>query len=52
MLMIRTLRRVSSVLPLTRGLTDAATAVFIVFAVVVVASVDDAVHVPIGLAIR
>jgi hypothetical protein len=53
MLMIRTLRRVPGILPLTRWLTDAATSVFVVFAFAVVfASIDHAVHVPIGLAIR
>ena len=53
MVVIRTLRRVSSVLPLTRWLTLATTTIFIVFPVaVVVAGVDDSVHVAIAFAIR
>lgn len=53
MVMIRTLRRVPSVLPLTRWLTHATAGIFIVvpFAIVL-AGVDNAVHVAIALAIR
>ena len=49
--MIRTLRRVSGVLPLTRWLADAATTVVVVIALVVVTCVDDAVHAIFALAV-
>jgi hypothetical protein len=49
--MIRTLRRVSGVLPLTRGLTDAsAVVVFIAFSIRL-ASVNNAVHTAVVFAV-
>jgi hypothetical protein len=51
--MIRTLRRVSGILPLSRWLTNATTVVVIVVALsILVTGVDDAVHVSITFAIH
>ena len=51
MLVVRILRRVSSVLPLACGLTDTATVIFFIALSVRFASVDDAVHAFVALGI-
>jgi hypothetical protein len=50
--MIRTLRRVSGILPLTRWLTDSTASVVVFVPFLVLSSIHDAVHVAVGLAIR
>jgi hypothetical protein len=52
MLMIRTLRRVPGVLPLTRWLADSAASVIIIVSVLVFSSVHNTIHVSVDLAIR
>lgn len=51
MLMIRTLRRVSSVLPLTRGLTNASTVVIFVALSIRFVGVHNTIHAVVTLAI-
>jgi hypothetical protein len=52
MLMIRTLRRVPGVLPLTRWLADSAASVIIIVSFLVFSGVHNTIHVAVALAVR
>jgi hypothetical protein len=49
--MIRTLRRVSGILPLTRGLTDTSTIIVFVALSIRLISIDNTIHTVVTLAI-